>query len=132
MVKLTNDIKDTLAAVKYAWLATAAKDGTPNVVVVAAFRLLDDESLLVSDQFFLKTLANLEENPKVAISWWGDKGGFQIKGTAAVHTSGPVFKDNVEWMKVKWPRFTPKGAVVVKITDAYVLKAGPDAGKKLL
>jgi predicted pyridoxine 5'-phosphate oxidase superfamily flavin-nucleotide-binding protein len=35
-------------------------------------------------------------------------------------------------MKVKFPRFTPKGAVVVKITDAYVLKAGPDAGKKLL
>lgn len=132
MVKLTNEIKDTLAAAKYAWLATAAKDGTPNVVVVAAFRLLDDESLLVSDQFFLKTLANLEENPKVAISWWGDKGGFQIKGTAAVHTSGPIFKDNVEWMMVKWPRFTPKGAVVVKITDAYVLKAGPDAGKKLL
>jgi hypothetical protein len=25
-----------------------------------------------------------------------------------------------------------EGAVVVKITDAYVLKAGPDAGKKLL
>ena len=43
-----------------------------------------------------------------------------------------IRKDNVEWMMVKWPRFTPKGAVVVKITDAYVLKAGPDAGKKLL
>jgi predicted pyridoxine 5'-phosphate oxidase superfamily flavin-nucleotide-binding protein len=132
MVKLTNDIKDTLAAAKLAWLATAAKDGTPNVVVVAAVRLLDDESLLISDQYFLKTLANLNENGKVAVSWWGDKGGFQIKGTASVHTSGPVFKDNVEWMKAKWPRFVPKGAVVVKITDAYVLKAGPDAGKKVL
>ena len=132
MVKLTNEIKDTLAAAKLAWLATATKDGTPNVVVVAAVRLLDDESLLISDQYFLKTLANLEENPKIAVSWWGDKGGFQIKGIASIHTRGPVFDDNVEWMKVKWPRFVPKGAVVVKITDAYVLKAGPDAGKKLL
>lgn len=132
MVKLTSDIKDSLAAAKLAWLATATKDGTPNVVVVAALRLLDDETLLISDQYFLKTLANLTENPKAAVSWWSDKGGFQVKGTAAVHTGGPVFKDNVEWMKVKWPRYTPKGAVLVKITDAYVLKAGPDAGKKLL
>jgi uncharacterized protein len=132
MVKLTSDIKDILAAAKLARLATATKDGTPNVGVVAAVRLLDDESLLISDQYFLKTLANLNENGKVAVSWWGDKGGFQIKGIAAVHTSGPVLEDNVEWMKARWPRFTPKGAVVVKITDAYVLKAGPDAGKKLL
>jgi uncharacterized protein len=109
MVKLTNDIKDTLAAAKLAWLATAAKDSTPNVVVVAAVRLLDDESLLISDQYFLKTLANLNENPKVAVSWWGDKGGFQIKGTAAVHTSGPVFEDNVEWMKAKWPQVHAEG-----------------------
>ncbi len=43
MVKLTDDIKDSMAAAKLAWLATASKDGTPNVVVVAAFRLLDDE-----------------------------------------------------------------------------------------
>ena len=41
MVKLTNEIKDTLAAAKLAWLATATKDGTPNVVVVTAVRLLD-------------------------------------------------------------------------------------------
>ncbi len=132
MVKLTNDIKDTLAATKHIWLATASKDGEPNVVVIGAFKLLDDESLLISDQFFMKTLANLKENTKVAVSWWGDKGGYQIKGTAAVYTSGPVFEDNVEWMKAKWPRYVPKGAVVVKITGAYVLKAGPDAGKKIL
>ena len=132
MVKLTEEIKETLAATKHVWLATASKDGTPNVVVIGAFKLLDDESLLISDQFFLKTLKNLQENAKVAVSWWGDKGGYQVKGMAAIHKDDAVFKDNVEWMKVKAPRFTPKTAVVVKITEAFVLKAGPDAGKKLL
>lgn len=132
MVKLTEEIKETLAAAKHVWLATASKDGTPNVVVIGAFKLLDDESLLISDQFFLKTLKNLQENTKVAVSWWGDKGGFQVKGVAAIHKDDAVFKANVEWMKVKAPRFTPKTAVVVKITEAFVLKAGPDAGKKLL
>jgi hypothetical protein len=132
MVKLTEEIKETLTAAKHVWLATASKDGAPNVVVIGAFKLLDDESMLISDQFFLKTLKNLQENTKVAVSWWGDKGGYQIKGIATLHKDDQVFKDNVEWMKVKAPRFTPKGAVVVKITDAFVLKAGPDAGKKLL
>ena len=132
MVKLTSDIKDTLAATRHVWLATATKDGTPNAVVIGSFKLLDDETMLISDQFFLKTAKNLEENPKVAVSWWGDKGGYQIKGTATVEKSGKVFEDDVAWIKEKYPRFTVKGAVVVKITDAYVLKAGPDAGKKLL
>jgi predicted pyridoxine 5'-phosphate oxidase superfamily flavin-nucleotide-binding protein len=130
MFKFSDEIKDTLAATKFVWMATATKDGSPNVVIVAAFRLLDDETLLISDQYFLKTLANLKDNPKVAISWWGEKGGFQIKGNATIHTSGPIFKSNVEWMKVKWSRFGPKGAVVVKIIDAYVLRAGPDSGKR--
>jgi predicted pyridoxine 5'-phosphate oxidase superfamily flavin-nucleotide-binding protein len=132
MVKLTEDIKETLAATRHVWLATASKDGAPNVVVIGSFRLLDDESLLISDQFFVKTLNNLQENKKVAVSWWGDKGGYQIKGTATIHTDDQVFKDDVEWMKVRAPRFTPRRAVVVKISDAYVLKAGPEAGKKLL
>ena len=103
MVKLTNDIKDTLAAAKLAWLATATKDGTPNVVVVAAVRLLDDESLLISDQYFLKTLANLEENPKVAVSWWGDKGGYIDPGHPHSTPAVPYFEDKLEWMKLKWP-----------------------------
>jgi predicted pyridoxine 5'-phosphate oxidase superfamily flavin-nucleotide-binding protein len=132
MVKLTEEIKGTLAATRHVWLATASKDGTPNVVVIGSFKLLDDESMLISDQFFLKTLKNLQENTKVAVSWWGDKGGYQVKGTALVHKDDQVFKDDVEWMKEKAPRFTPKTAVVVKISEAYVLKAGPEAGKKLL
>ncbi len=93
MVKLTEEIKETLAATKHVWLATASKDSTPNVVVIGAFKLLDDESLLISDQFFLKTLKNLQENTKVAVSWWGDKGRLQVKG--AVHKDDAVFKENV-------------------------------------
>lgn len=132
MVKLTEQIKETLVNTKHIYLATASKDATPNVVVIGAFKLLDDETLLISDQFFLKTSKNLEENPKVAIAYWGDKGGYQIKGTASIHKGDKIFADDVEWIKTKYPRFTPKAAVEVKITDVFVVKAGPDAGKKLL
>jgi hypothetical protein len=132
MVKLTDEIKESLAAMKIVYLATASKDGTPNVVPIGAFKLLDDETLLISDQFFHKTLANLKENPKVAISYWGEKGGFQIKGAVTIHTNDKVFSDDVAWMKEIRPTLTPKSAVIMKISDVFQVKAGEGAGKKIL
>ncbi len=132
MVKLTDKVKDTLAATRHIYLATAAKDGTPNVVPIGAFKLLDDERLLIADVFFLKTYHNIEENPKVAFSYWGDKGGFQIKGTASIHKGDQIFEKNVELAKERYPRFTPKSAILVEITDVFVIKAGAEAGKKIL
>ena len=132
MVKLTDEIKESLAAMKIVFLATSSKDSTPNVVPIGAFKLLDDETLLISDQFFNKTLANLKENPKVAISYWGEKGGFQIKGTVTIHTNDKVFSDDVAWMKEIRPNLTPKSAVIMKISDVFQVKAGADAGKKIL
>lgn len=132
MVKLTDQIKESLTGTKTAFLATASKDGTPNVVPIGAFKLLDDETLLISDQFFQKTLQNLKENPKVALSYWGEKGGYQLKGPITLHTDDEVFKQDVAWMKEIRPNLTPKSAVIMKITDVYIVKGGPDAGKKIL
>ena len=75
MVKLTSEIKDSLTGTRIVFLATSSKDCTPNAVPIGAFKVLDDETLLISDQFFNKTLKNMKENPKAVISWWGDKGG---------------------------------------------------------
>ncbi len=132
MVQLTGEIKESLAATKLAFFATSAKDRTPNVVPIAAFRVLDDATLLISDQFFNKTLANMRENPKAAISWWGEKGGFQIKGTVTIHTDGEIWLQNVAWMKELRPNLKPKGAVVMKITDVYAIVPGSEPGKKIL
>jgi len=132
MVKLTDEIKESLAAMKIVYLATSSKDSTPNVVPIGAFKLLDDETLLISDQFFHKTLANLKENPKVAIAYWGEKGGFQIKGTVTIHTNDKVFSDDVAWLKEIRPNLTPKSAIIMKISDVFQVKAGEGAGKKIL
>jgi hypothetical protein len=132
MVKLTNEIKEALAATKTAYFATAAKDGTPNAVPIGAFKVLDDETMLISNQYFNKTLANMKENPKVALTFWGEKGGFQIKGTVTIHTSGQIFTDDVAWVKSLKPTLVPKSAIIMKITGVYIIKPGPDAGKKIL
>ncbi len=132
MVKLTDDVKESLSGTKLVYLATSSQDRVPNVVPIAAFRILDDGTMLISDQFFNKTLQNMKENPKIALSWWGDKGGFQIKGTVTIHTNDEIFGQDVAWMKESFPRFVPKSAVIVKITDVYAVKPGPDPGKKIL
>jgi uncharacterized protein len=132
MVNLTDEIKESLSGTTTAFLATSSRDGTPNVVPIGAFKVLDGGTLLISDQFFNKTLANMKENPKAALSWWGQKGGFQIKGTVTIHTNDDIFRDDVAWMKEIRPNLTPKGAVVMKITDVFTVKPGTEAGKKIL
>ncbi len=132
MVALTPEIKESLQAAKVAFLATASKNGIPNVVPIAAFKVRDEGTLLISDQYFNKTLANLKQNPEIALSWWGEKGGFQIKGTVTVHTDDEIFRENIAWMKESWPKFSPKSAVLVKITGVYLVKPDPEPGKQVL
>lgn len=132
MIKVTDEIKDSLKSTKIAFLSTAAKDGSPNVVPIGAFKFLDDETLLISDQFFNKTLKNLQENPKIALAWWGDQGGFQIKADITIHTDDEIFRQNVEWVQSIKESLQPKSAIVGKITGVYIVKSGPEAGKKIL
>jgi predicted pyridoxine 5'-phosphate oxidase superfamily flavin-nucleotide-binding protein len=132
MVALTTEIRESLAGTKLVFLATSSKDNTPNAVPIGAFRLLDDGTLLISDQFFQKTLQNLRENRKAAVSWWGEKGGFQIKGLATIHTNDEIFRRDVDWMKEFKPNLSPKSAVLLEITEVYHVKPGTDAGKKIL
>ena len=132
VVALSSEVKESLEGTKIVFFATASKKGIPNTVPVGAFKLLDDATLLISDQFFNKTLANMQENPNAAVTWWGDKGGFQVKGTVTIHTDDKVFEDDVAWMKELRPQLKPKSAVVLKVMDVFSIKPGADAGKKIL
>ncbi len=132
MVRVTEEIKESMQGTKIAFLATASTDGVPNVVPIGAFKFLDDETLLISDQYFGKTLANLKGNPKIALVWWGEKGGYQIKADITIHTDDEIFRQDVEWVRGIKDTLKPKSAIVGKITDVYIVKSGTDAGKKIL
>ena len=77
MAKMNARMKEIFEKQETVVLATATKKGAPNVVPITAKKLLDDETILVSDQFFNKTLANLKENPQASITIWDNLEGYE-------------------------------------------------------
>ncbi len=116
-------------------LTTATPDGNPNAVPVGAKKILDPETILISDQFFNKTLANMKANPKVAVTYWEGYEGYQLKGTVTIETSGKRFEETAKWIEDISARagfpLKSKGAVILKIDEIFGVAPGPGAGKKL-
>jgi len=134
MVALTEEMKAAFATIKAFPVATASKDGWPNVVPIGFVELVDDEIIWLADNFMKKTLANVRENPKVAIYVWGPetKGCFQIKGDVELKTEGPEFVKMQETVRAKMAQAPAKGLMIVKIREVYTCAPGPNAGDKLL
>lgn len=65
---IPTNIKDIFEKERFHQLATASKNGDPNCSYIGAKYILDDETIIVVDNFMKKTLKNILENPKVAIA----------------------------------------------------------------
>ena len=135
MAKMPTDLKEMIVQQRFVPLATATPDGIPNVVPIGAKKVLDDETILISDQYFNKTLANLRANPSVAITVWTELKGYQLKGKVTIQTSGPLFEETAEWIEELGQRMgvpmTSKGAVVVHVTEIYDVSPGRNAGARI-
>jgi len=133
MVIIPKHVQDFLPG-KLAWVATASRDGQPNVTPKGSLKLLDEHHVLFADLFSLKTRKNLEENAKVAVTVVdaATAKGYQLKGTAEIVTSGPLFEETSKQLKES-PRGLPPLHHVVKITVESVFdqSVGPDAGKQI-
>ena len=134
MVKLTADMKEAFSKMKVFPVATASKDGTPNVIPLGIVELVDDETLWLTDNFMNKTLSNLRVNPKIAIYLWGPeiKGCFQIKGVASIKTNGKEYDEMKAKINIKNPALPARSLVIVKITEVFECKPGPTAGARIL
>lgn len=135
MAQMNERIQTLFAKVPAAVLSTATADGTPNAVPVGAKKIIDAETILISDQYLNKTLANMQSNPRVAVTFWEGHEGYQLKGTVTIETSGPRFEETARWIddlsaKVGFP-LKSKGAIIMKIEEIYAVAPGPGAGKKL-
>ena len=135
MASLNERMKEIFGKQGIFVLGTADLNGVPNVVPVGAVKILNDETILISDQYFNKTLKNLKENPKVAISFWESGEGYQIKGRAKIHTEGKIYEETVEWIRKRSEEIgrplKSKGAIVIRITAIYSVSPGSKAGQRV-
>ncbi|MDD5095767.1 MAG: pyridoxamine 5'-phosphate oxidase family protein [Dehalococcoidia bacterium] len=118
MAVLTEEMKQMIKSKRYAMVATATKDGIPNVVAMGSPRVLDDQTLGFGCGTKGKTYKNVHDNPFVAITVVDDKmREFQFKGKATVETSGPFFESlKAEWTKMK---LVPQCVVKVAVSEIY-------------
>ena len=135
MAQMTERMQKLLEKVQTAVLATSTKDGVPNAVPIGAKKIIDPETVLVSDQFFNKTIENIRSNPRVSLMYWEGHEGYQLKGTVTVETSGNRFEETARWIEergkdIGFP-LRSKGAVILKIEEIYAIGPGPKAGRKL-
>ncbi len=112
-------------SVKEAWedrkgpiiLVTVAKDGTPNAIWAGCVKMFSDDTLVVADNFFNKTQANLQAGTKGSILLMSNEGkSIQIKGTMEYQTSGEVFDDMKQWLNPKMPGHA---AAVLHVEEVY-------------
>ena len=132
-MKIPNEVKKLFNEQPLIAFGTADRKGNPNVVPIYWKAILDDETILLLDNFMKRTKKNIRENKKVCISFWnsGPEEAYKIKGRAKYHTEGPFYEKGKEFIQSKKPGQTPKGVIEIKIEEIYTIKSGPDAGRKL-
>ncbi len=125
---------------KMGWVATATREGLPNVTPKCGLKLLDDEHVAFPDLYSRKTRQNLEQNPKIAVTVIDPDTaeGYQIKGTAEMIASGPLYDQMTEALKQS-SASAPSVKYVAKITvesvhdesAVFLIYSADEAGKQI-
>ena len=129
MVNMPEKVIENIKAMKTVVFVTVSEDGRPNAVPVQSILIKDPSTILIGDNFFKKTSANLQKgNSNVAICSWVGREGYQVKGVANYTTEGSDYEAIKQIISEKLPR---KGCVTVKVTEVYDVAPGPNAGSQI-
>jgi predicted pyridoxine 5'-phosphate oxidase superfamily flavin-nucleotide-binding protein len=130
-MSMTKDMMEALEK-DLVFLATASPDGVPNVVPIGFARPIDEDNILIADNYMNKTRQNLDKNPQISlVTKDATKCPFQFKGKVFIYESGKYFDIVTEWGENAMTKLTPKAAILMKVEEIYSIQPGPDAGKKI-
>ena len=117
MAQLPETVKKAISEQEIFPVATSNQDRIPNVVYIKYLKIIDDQTVLIADNFLNKTRDNILSNGKIAFAVRDEeKGSFQIKGTAERLTEGDMFDEVQKWVPDKLPRVA---AIVMNIEEIY-------------
>lgn len=116
-------------------VSTCSPDGIPNVVPCSMKQAIDAQTVMISDQYMNKTLANLQANPHMAVSVWKDDSGYQVKGTVTYENEGPRYEAVAaqvhEILSGMGYDYYSKGVCFLQVEEFFSVTPGPNAGEKL-
>ncbi len=97
MAKLTEEAKKAIQEIRPSLVASASKTGKPNVSAKGSLRVLDDDHVLFADIASPRTIANVRENPQVALICLdtATRKGCRIWGRGDILNSGELFDRTV-------------------------------------
>lgn len=131
MVKLTEEMKKMLAS-QLPFLATADKQGNPQVGPKGSLHVLDDDHLIYFEHTFRQAYENLAENGRaaVAVADRPAQKGFRFEGLAHIHDSDDYATKILGQTKI-FERFPRAAVVVIDIKHIYKLDNNLEAGTLL-
>ena len=98
-------------------LSTVDEDGNPNSIYATCVSKFNEDTIVVANNFFSKTLKNILAGSKGSILFITKEGkSYQIKGSVEYHKEGAVFDDMKKWNPTKLPGHA---AAALKVEDVY-------------
>ena len=98
-------------------LTTADEKGIPNAIYATFEKLLDDGRIVVADNYFNKTRANIKRGSKGSVLFLTkERKSYQAKGSIEYLTDGPIYEDMRRWVDQKHPRIA---AAVLSVDELY-------------
>ena len=92
-------------------------EGVPNSIYATCNALYNNEAILVANNFFDKTLKNIESGSKASVLFiTKDDKSYQIKGGVKHYTSGPEFDNMKSWNPERLPGH---GVAVIAIEEVF-------------
>lgn len=98
-------------------LVTVNGDGIPNAIFATCVSKYSDDTIVVANNYFSKTLENILAGSKATLLFLTkEQKSYQLKGSIEYHKEGPVFDDMKKWNPEKHPGHA---AAALKVEEAY-------------
>lgn len=121
MAKLSPEVITAIEKTMPYCIATASADGKSNLVYIACLKVIDENTILIADNKFEKTRANLDANPQASLVVLDPdtKTAYQIKGSMECHSEGDKYQATVDWVHEERPQLTPKAGFYMNVEEVY-------------
>jgi predicted pyridoxine 5'-phosphate oxidase superfamily flavin-nucleotide-binding protein len=98
-------------------LSTVNEDVIPNAIYATCVSKFSEDTIVVANNYFSKTLKNILAGSKGSILFITKEGkSYQLKGSIEYHKDGRIFEDMKKWNPKKHPGHA---AAALKVEEVY-------------